>query len=86
MTGFSGLKALFITTALKKDGRKGHARLLMGASSVIMEKDGVAVEHLHMPDHQVPPGVCPDMTGQGRDRDDWPAGCRFDYENPDYRS
>ncbi|MFW8635539.1 flavodoxin family protein [Cribrihabitans pelagius] len=73
MADFSGLKALFINTSLKKDGSQSHTRLLMNASAKIMEKNGAAVEHLHMLDHQVPPGVYPDMTEQGWERDDWPA-------------
>ncbi|NVK15666.1 MAG: flavodoxin family protein [Rhodobacteraceae bacterium] len=72
MTRFSGLKALFINTSLKKDGGKSHTRLLMEASSSIMEKNGVEVEHLHMLDHTVPPGVYPDMTEHGWPQDDWP--------------
>ena len=33
----------------------------------------MSVEHLYLLDHQVPPGVYPDMTEHGWDRDDWPA-------------
>lgn len=69
---FAGLKALFINTSLKKDGSKSHTRLLMGASADIMEKNGVDVEHLHLLDYQVPPGIFPDMTEHGWDSDDWP--------------
>lgn len=69
---FAGLKALFINTSLKKDGSKSHTRLLMGASADIMDKNGVDVEHLHLLDYQVPPGIFPDMTEHGWDSDDWP--------------
>lgn len=72
MTDFEGLKALFVNTSLKKDAGESHTRLLMGASAAIMEKEGVEVEHLHLLDHTVPPGVYPDMTEYGWDRDDWP--------------
>ena len=72
MTDYAGLKALFINTSLQKDGRKSHTRLLLDASGAIMAKAGVAVEHLHLLDHVVPPGVYPDMTEHGWDRDDWP--------------
>ncbi len=37
-----------------------------------MERNGVAVAHLHLVDHHVPPGIYPDMTEHGYDRDDWP--------------
>ncbi|WP_417523806.1 flavodoxin family protein [Marinovum sp.] len=69
---FAGLKALYINTSLKRDGEKSHTRLLMGASGDIMAKNGVSVEHVHMLDHQVPPGVYPDMTEHGWAQDDWP--------------
>lgn len=72
MTGFSGLSALYINTSLKKVPGESHTQLLMNASAAIMEQQGVAVEHLHLLAHEVPPGVYPDMTGHGWDRDDWP--------------
>jgi len=73
MSDFAGLRALYINTSLKRDGAQSHTRALLGVSAAIMEKNGVAVDHLHMLDHQVPPGVYPDMTEHGWDRDDWPA-------------
>ncbi len=70
---FSGLRALFINTSVKKKASDSHTQLLMNVSGEIMQKNGVAVEHLHLLDHEVPPGVYPDMTEQGWDRDDWPT-------------
>lgn len=69
---YSGLKTLFINTSLKKTAQESHTRTLLGVSAAIMEKSGVTVEHVHMLDHQVPPGIYPDMTEHGWDRDDWP--------------
>ncbi len=62
MNDFAGLKALFVNTSLKKRAEESHTKLLLNASANIMEKNGVAVEHLHMLHHQVPPGIYPDMT------------------------
>ncbi|MFA9461577.1 flavodoxin family protein [Thiohalorhabdus sp. Cl-TMA] len=73
MEGFSNLNALFINTSLQKESARSHTRLLLNASSDIMKKNGVQVSHLHLLDHQVPPGIYPDMTKHGWDRDDWPA-------------
>lgn len=73
MADFSGLKALFINTSLQRRAADSHTRLLLDVSKNIMEKQGVAVDELHMLEHQVPPGVYPDMTEHGWDRDDWPA-------------
>ncbi|MFQ6547858.1 flavodoxin family protein [Aestuariibius sp. 2305UL40-4] len=69
---FEGLKALYVNTSLKRQASESHTKLLMNASSAIMEKNGVAVEHVHLLDHRVPPGVYPDMTEHGWARDDWP--------------
>jgi len=73
MTDFSGLRALFINTSLKKQPSDSHTALLLTASSKIMQSQGVDIEHLYLLDHQVPPGVYPDMTEHGWDRDDWPS-------------
>lgn len=72
-TDFGALRALFVNTSLKKVADESHTRLLLGVSSEIMAKNGVAVDHVHMLDHTVPPGVYPDMTDHGWDRDDWPV-------------
>lgn len=72
MTDFSDLKALFVNTSLKKKSAESHSRLLLNASAAIMESHGVSVEHLHMAAHEVQPGVYPDMTEHGWDKDEWP--------------
>ncbi|WP_281983156.1 flavodoxin family protein [Thalassorhabdomicrobium marinisediminis] len=72
MSDFTGLNALFINTSLKKKSSESHTKLLLNASANIMADQGVAVELVHMLDHEVPPGVYPDMTEQGWARDDWP--------------
>jgi len=73
MSDVKELTALYVNTSLKKVAGNSHTRLLMQASGDIMEKNGVTVEHLHLLDHTVPPGVYPDMTEHGWDSDDWPA-------------
>ena len=73
MADFTGLRALFVNTSLKKVPEESHTKLLLNASANIMEKNGVAVEHVHLLSHVVPPGIYPDMTEHGWDRDDWPA-------------
>lgn len=72
MTEFTNISALYINTSLKKVPEESHTRLLLQASASIMEKNGVAVDHVHFAAHQVAPGVYPDMTEHGWDRDDWP--------------
>lgn len=70
--GFNGLTALYFNTTLKRDPKESHTQLLLDASARIMEMNGVAVEHIHLLSHDVPPGIYPDMTEHGWPRDDWP--------------
>ncbi len=66
------MKALFINTSLKKQASESHTKLLMKASANIMIGEGIDVDMVHMLDHTIPPGVYPDMTEHGWDKDDWP--------------
>ncbi|MEZ4647795.1 MAG: NAD(P)H-dependent oxidoreductase [Candidatus Eisenbacteria bacterium] len=66
------LRAVLLNTSLKKYSSESHTRLLLDAVAGIMEKNGVSVEQIHMLDHEVPPGIYPDMADHGWDRDDWP--------------
>jgi multimeric flavodoxin WrbA len=69
---FDGLKAMLFNCSLKREAEKSHTRLLLNVVANIMEKNGVAVEHLHMATSGVAPGVWPDMTEHGYDSDAWP--------------
>jgi multimeric flavodoxin WrbA len=71
--GYSDLTALFINCTLKPSPQVSHTETLMHASEAIMADQGVRVEHLRAVDHDLAPGVYPDMRGQGFERDDWPA-------------
>jgi multimeric flavodoxin WrbA len=73
MSKYADLRALFVNASLKKKAGQSHTRLLLDASAAIMQKNGVAVEHLHLAAHDVPPGIYPNMTEHGWDKDDWPA-------------
>lgn len=66
------LTALIINTSLQKRSDDSHTQVLLTAAGDLMAGQGVAVEHLHLLDHQVPPGIYPDMREHGWDRDDWP--------------
>jgi multimeric flavodoxin WrbA len=72
MRDLDQLTALYVNTSLKKDPAESHTGLLLSASSEIMRKQGVTVDHLYLLEHDVPHGVHPDMTEHGWDRDDWP--------------
>ncbi len=68
---FKDLKAIYINCTLKKSPELSHTEGLMRVSMDIMEKEGVSVEMIRFVDFNVPPGVYPDMTEKGWDKDDW---------------
>jgi multimeric flavodoxin WrbA len=70
---FSDLRALFINCTLKRSPRQSHTDGLIRIAAEIMEKNGVAVERIRAVDHEIAPGVYPDMTEHGWERDAWPA-------------
>ncbi len=70
---FSALSALFIGCTLKLSPEVSHTEGLMKKSMAIMEKHGVSTELIRAVDHEIAPGVQPDMTKHRHSRDDWPA-------------
>lgn len=69
---FSGLSALFLNCTLKPSGALSNTEALMNVSRAIMETNGIRCEMLRPVDFHLPPGIYPDMTEHGFDRDDWP--------------
>lgn len=72
MYDFSGLKALYLNGTLKRSPEVSNTEGLIQASCAIMEKHGVKTKVIRAVDHQIAPGVYPDMTKQGWDIDEWP--------------
>lgn len=70
---FSGLKALFVNCTLKLSPEVSNTQGLMDIAIGIMERNGVAVDRLRAVDHDIAPGVWPDMTEHGFAVDEWPA-------------
>lgn len=70
---FSLLSAVYVNCTLKPGPQQSHTAGLMQVSRNIMEKEGVSVETIRLVDHQVAPGVQPDMTEQGAEVDEWPG-------------
>lgn len=70
---YDDLSAAFLSCTLKRSPETSHTEGLAARSVAIMEAVGVDVEVIRVVDHEVPPGVYPDMTEHGWDRDDWPA-------------
>lgn len=69
---FSGLSALFLNCTLKPSGALSNTESLMHIARSIMETNGIRCEVLRPVDFHLPPGIYPDMTEHGFDRDDWP--------------
>lgn len=69
---YSGLSAVFINCTLKRSPETSHTQGLMAVSQAILESQGVTVDVIRAADHEIPPGVYPDMTEHGWERDDWP--------------
>ena len=70
---FTDLKALFLNCTLKPTGQLSHTEGLMAISKAIMEANGVTTEILRPVDHDIAPGVYPDMREHGFANDDWPG-------------
>jgi multimeric flavodoxin WrbA len=69
----SDLRALFVNCTLKRSPERSHTQGLVDLSAEIMRANGVAVDELRAVDHEIAPGVWPDMTEHGWDADEWPA-------------
>lgn len=70
---FSDLAALFINCTLKPSPEPSHTRGLMDIAMGIMEANGVGTTVIRAVDHDIAPGVWPDMTEHGWATDTWPA-------------
>jgi multimeric flavodoxin WrbA len=69
---FHHLRALYVNCTLKPSPQASHTQTLMETSQAIMAAQGVHVDHVRAEDLVLAPGVYPDMTEHGAERDDWP--------------
>jgi multimeric flavodoxin WrbA len=70
---FTDLRALFVNCTLKPSPAVSNTQGLMDISIAILEANGVSVDQIRAADHDIAPGVYPDMTEHGAATDDWPA-------------
>ncbi len=70
---FSDLRAVFVNCTLKRSPEISHTAGLVAVSTAIMRAHGVSVDEIRAVDHDLAPGVQPDMTQHGWEHDDWPA-------------
>jgi multimeric flavodoxin WrbA len=69
---FSDLKAIFFNGTLTKSPEPSHTDHLIKISRGIMEKHGVKTGLIRSIDHDIAPGVWPDMRQHGWAKDEWP--------------
>ncbi len=69
---YSDLKAVIINCTLKKSPEVSNTEGLFNVAKKIMEKQGVAVTVIRAVDHDIAPGVYPDMRKHGLKTDEWP--------------
>ena len=67
-----GLRALFINCTLKPSPEISNTDGLIERSRRVLEKNGVTVDVIRAVDHDIAPGVYPDMTEHGAETDTWP--------------
>jgi multimeric flavodoxin WrbA len=70
---FSDLRALYVNCTLKRSPEISNTQGLADLSIAIMQRNGVSVEVVRAVDHVIPPGVQPDMSEHGFERDEWPT-------------
>ncbi len=71
-TDFSDLTALVLNCTLKPSPQGSHTDKLLGIVETILHRNKVGAERIRVADFDIAPGVYPDMTDHGWDRDDWP--------------
>ncbi|MFB0611185.1 flavodoxin family protein [Aurantiacibacter poecillastricola] len=69
---FAGLKAVIVNATLKHPSQESHTDTLLDVVAEIFERNKVAVDRIRLTEHAIAPGVYPDMTEHGWERDDWP--------------
>ncbi|MCZ7417761.1 flavodoxin family protein [Streptomyces sp. WMMC897] len=70
---YDDLRALFVNCTLKPSPEQSHTQGLIDISRGVMEAQGVRVDQIRAVDHDLAPGVYPDMTEHGAASDAWPV-------------
>src|SRR3954451_3774407 len=72
-TRYDDLRAVVFNGTLKRSPEPSQTEGLLAIARGLLERVGVQVDVVRTVDHVIPPGVWPDMTTRGYDRDDFPA-------------
>ena len=71
-TDFSDLRAVYLNGTLKPSPQQSHTDGLIAVSRHVLDGVGARVDVVRGVDHDIPPGVYPDMREQGWATDDFP--------------
>jgi multimeric flavodoxin WrbA len=71
-TDFSDLKAMVVNCTLKRSPEMSHTEGLLRIPIQLFTEHGVSVDQVRAVDHDLPPGVQPDLREHGFDTDGWP--------------
>ena len=69
---FSDLKAVFFNCTLKPGDEASHTDTLLDVVAEIFASQSVSTKRHRLSHYHLAPGVYPDMTEHGWERDDWP--------------
>lgn len=70
---FGGLRAVVVNTTLKRSPELSNTQGLLDRSIALLRANGVEVDTFRLVDHEVAPGVMPDMREEGWPADAWPT-------------
>ncbi|WP_017597514.1 flavodoxin family protein [Nocardiopsis lucentensis] len=70
---FDGISALYVNCTLKPSPEMSHTQGLIDHSVELMRSAGARTEVIRAVDHDIAPGVQPDMTEHGAASDAWPG-------------
>lgn len=69
---YDDLRAVVFNGTLKRSPERSHTDGLLAIVRSILDRVGVGVTEVRTVDHEIPPGVSPDMREHGYERDDFP--------------
>ena len=70
---YDDLSALYVNCTLKPSPQLSHTQGLIDRSRAVMDAAGVTTDLIRAVDHDIAPGVHPDMTEHGFATDAWPG-------------
>jgi multimeric flavodoxin WrbA len=70
---FEDLRAVIFNGTLKRSPEPSQTDGLLAIAHGIFERIGVTVDEVRTVDHEIPPGIWPDMREHGYGKDDFPA-------------